>query len=63
MIEVNETWLKQIAQLADKVSKQIDALEPSETTAINKTSINLLIGYASSAGNLIKYRRIAERDQ
>lgn len=62
MIEVSESWMKQIADLAEKVSKQMKNLPDEDFTVLAKTDISALVGYAGSARNVLKYRRIA-RDQ
>ncbi len=61
MIAVPESWLKQIGHLAEKVHKQMDELPPEAHTFLMRTDISALVGYASSAENVVKFNRIADK--
>lgn len=60
MITVPESWLKQVGHLAKKVSQQISDLPDEDHSILMKTDISALVGYASSADNVVKYNRIAD---
>jgi hypothetical protein len=62
MIDVPQSWLNQIADLAEKVHNQMDKLPPEAYTTFIKTDISALLGYASSARTIVKLKGIARRN-
>lgn len=62
MIEVSESWLRQLADLTKKVHDQIEDLPPEALTTLTKTDVYSLLGYASSARTIVNLKGVARRN-